>query len=315
MKKKETSEIKTQIKKFVHSQGFSRVGFTFCKPLMDEQEHLEVWFSEGNSGPLEYLSHEKMIDPCNVFPDAKTAIVVFFPYARPDAIPGQVAGSLKLSRYLWGPDYHVIIKSRLFRLLEYINAIVPEAMGRVCVDTAPIMERKLASMAGLGWQGKNTLLIAGKQGSWGFLGVLLLNIELEPDPPFQGNRCGTCTRCIDSCPTKALRPFRLDCRQCLTTWNIEREGRPENDISAAISDSGWVAGCDVCQEVCPWNTFPEWGDPEIWGGTASLHSKHAKELRVSTSQWKKYISGTALMRVRYRHWMSNLDMALAKENL
>jgi epoxyqueuosine reductase len=311
----DNSEIKVLIKKFIYSQGFSQTGFAHCKPFAEEQEHLAKWFSDGFAGPLDYLSPKKIFDPCHVLPDAKTAIVVFFPYARPDAVPGSAAGSLKLSRYLWGLDYHKILKSRLFRLLELIQGIIPNTTGRVCVDTAPIMERKLAVRAGLGWQGKNSLLIAGKQGSWGFLGVLLLDVEFEPDQPFEGNRCGTCSKCIDSCPTNALEPFRLDCRRCLTTWNIEREINPPQFISDAISNTGWVAGCDICQEVCPWNRTPTWGNPELWGDPACLHALSANNLYITPTQWKKITSGTALRRIKFHHWISNLDTALNKNKV
>jgi epoxyqueuosine reductase len=307
-------EIKLQIKNFAYSQGFAKIGFTLCKPFVEEQERIAKWFSDGFAGPLDYLSQEKILDPRCVFPDAKAAIVVFLPYARPEAIPGATGGSLKLSRYLWGRDYHSIIKARLFKLLEYIQKKIPGTKGRACVDTAPIMERKLASQAGLGWQGKNTLLIAGKQGSWGFLGVLLLDIEIEPDVPFEGNRCGTCSKCIDKCPTNALQPFRLDSRLCLTTWNIERGISPPPIVAKAISETGWVAGCDICQEVCPWNNAPLWGDPMLWGSPSLLQAKPAKELRVTPGQWKKITAGTALRRVSYHHWISTLDTALKNKN-
>ncbi|MDR0499316.1 MAG: tRNA epoxyqueuosine(34) reductase QueG [Holophagales bacterium] len=304
--------LKEQNKKIIYSQGFSKAGFTHCKPLVEEQERLNKWFSDGFAGPLDYLSQRSITDPHHVFPDAKTAIVVFFPYARPGAVPGIAADSLKLSRYLWGLDYHTILKSRLFKVLEHIQNLLPGTKGRVCVDTAPIMERKLAVQAGLGWQGKNTLLIAGKQGSWGFLGVLLLDAEFEPDPPFRGNRCGNCSKCVDSCPTGALEPFRLDCRHCLTTWNIERETDPPQCVSDAISKTGWVAGCDICQEVCPWNRTPAWGDSELWGNPSWLHTWPADKLSVTSRQWKKITNGTALRRVRFRHWILNLGRALGR---
>jgi len=305
----ETKEIKTQIKNFARSSGFSAVGIACCKLFAEETERVSRWFSDGCAGPLDYLSPEIILDPRRVFPDAKTAIVVFLPYARPKAVPGGAEGSLKLSRYLWGPDYHKILKERLFSLLEYIKGQLPGVSGRVCVDTAPLMERKLAVQAGLGWQGKNTLLIAGRQGSWGFLGALLLDIALDPDTPFEGDRCGSCSRCIDACPTKALEPFRLNCSRCLTTWNIEREGVPPECVSGAISKTGWAAGCDICQEVCPWNDSPVWGDPELWGNPSMLHTWPAEKLRVTPSQWKKITKGTALRRVRFRHWMANLGLA------
>jgi len=307
-------EIKQRITDFAYSNGFSKVGFADCQPFYSEAERLAQWFSEGRAGPLDYLSQEKMQDPKFVFPSGKSAIVVFLPYARPDALPGGANGGLKLSRYLWGPDYHRVVKSRLNGLLEYIQCLLPGVQGRACVDTAPLLERALAVRAGLGWQGRNTLLIAGKQGSWGFLGALLLDIEIQPDEPFMGDRCGKCTSCIDACPTKALEPFRLDCRLCLTTWNIERNAPPPGEVSRAIAESGWVAGCDICQEVCPWNRSPAWGDPELWGGPATLHSKTATELRLTPSQWKKRTAGTALSRVRHAHWMSVLDMASLLQN-
>jgi len=307
-------EIKQKIKHFAYSSGFSKIGFADCQPFCSVSERIAKWFSEGRAGPLDYLSPEKMLDPQFVFPGGKSAIVVFLPYARPDAVPGGANGGMKLSRYLWGPDYHWVVKSRLQGLLEYIQDLAPGAKGRACVDTAPLMERALAVRAGLGWQGKNTLLIAGKQGSWGFLGALLLDIEIQPDEPFIGNRCGKCTNCIDACPTKALEPFRLDCRRCLTTWNIESHAPPPTVVSKAISESGWVAGCDVCQEVCPWNRAPTWGDAALWGGPSTLHSKTAQELRLTPSQWKKRTAGTALSRVRHSHWTSILGMAGLSQN-
>jgi epoxyqueuosine reductase len=243
-----------------------------------------------------------------VLPGARTAVVAFFPSARPDAVPGAAPGGLKLGRYLWGPDYHRVLKGRLAELLGHVQRLLPGASGRACADTAPIMERALAVRAGLGWQGKNTLLIAGRQGSWGFLGVLLLDVEIEPDQSFEGDRCGSCSRCVDSCPTKALSPFRLDCSRCLSTWNIEREG-PPGDVAEAISRTNWVAGCDVCQEVCPWNSAPAWGDPDLWGGPSALHVRPAAELRMTPGQWKRTTAGTALRRVRHRHWNATLDMA------
>jgi epoxyqueuosine reductase len=290
------------------SLGFSKAGFAACGPFDEERGHLDEWFSGGSAGPLGYLSPEMASGHMRAFPEAVTAMVAFFPYARPGSVPGAAPGSLRLSRYLWGPDYHRVIRKRLLELLGRVQCLFPSASGLACVDTAPIMERCLAVRAGLGWRGKNTLLIASGQGSWGFLGVLLLSVELEPDPPFAGDRCGTCSRCIDVCPTGALSPFRLDCSRCLSTWNIEREG-PPGDVAGAISRTGWVAGCDICQEVCPWNRRPAWGDPGLWGGASPLHTGTAAGLRMAPGQWKRATAGTALARVRHRHWNATLDIA------
>ena len=287
--------------------GFAAVGFAGCDPFTEEAERLGAWFGSGRGALLPYLDAATLVDPRKVFPEARTALVGFFPYARPDAVPGAAPGSLKLSRYLWGTDYHILMKPRLARLLAFAQARLPGLRGRVCVDTAPVLERQLAARAGLGWQGKHTLLIAGKTGSWGFLGVLLLDIELPPDPPFAGEHCGACTACLEACPSGALEPFRLDPSLCLTTYTVETEAEPPARVSAALAESRWAAGCDVCQEVCPWNRAPVWGDEALWGGPSVLHQAPATELRVNGSQWKRLTRRTALRRVRHRHWLATLS--------
>ena len=286
--------------------GFARAGFAPCDPFEGERERLEAWFAEGRGRLLPYLAATPLLDPASVFPAARTALVGFFPYARPGAVPGAAPGSLKLSRYLWGPDYHLILKPRLARLLEAAQARWPGLEGRVCVDTAPLLERQLAARAGLGWQGKHTLLIAGKGGSWGFLGVLLLSAELPADAPFGTDRCGSCTACLEACPSGALEPFRLDPARCLTTYTVETEAEPPAGAAAALKASRWAAGCDLCQEVCPWNRAPLWGDPALWGGPSPLHTLPAERLPRGAAQWRKLTRRTALRRVRDRHWRATL---------
>jgi epoxyqueuosine reductase len=288
------------------AQGFARVGFASCAPFTGERARLETWFAEGRAARLPYLRPEAMLDPAQVLPGAATALVGFFPYARPQAIPGAAGASLKLSRYLWGPDYHMILKARLKAVLAEAQRRRPGLGGRVCVDTAPLMERQLAVRAGLGWQGKHTLLILGKGGSWGFLGVLLLDLALPADPPFAADHCGTCTRCLDACPTRALTPFRLDPNLCLTTYTVETEAEPPAPVLRALAGTGWAAGCDLCQEVCPWNRAPLWGDPALWGGPSPLHTQPAPEARMGVARWQRLTRGTALRRVRHRHWLATL---------
>lgn len=324
------------------SAGFAAAGFAPCGPFAEEEGRLRDWFDSGRGALLPYLDPAALLDPRTVFPLARTALVGFFPYARPEAVPGAAQGSLKLSRYLWGPDYHMILKPRLARLLEAAQARWPGLEGRVCVDTAPLLERQLAARAGLGWQGKHTLLIAGKDGSWGFLGILLLSIELPPDRPFGTVRgadlrrgsdggpggdaeragraggppqlvlehCGSCTACLEACPSAALEPFRLDPARCLTTYTIETEAEPPPDVAAALADSRWAAGCDACQEACPWNRTPVWGDPALWGGPSPLHTRAAGDLPRGAAQWRKLTRRTALRRVRDRHWRATLTRIL-----
>ena len=297
-------------KAWLHSEalsaGFGLVGFAPCDPFDSEQERLTDWFQQGRGALLPYLDFTTLLDPRALWPPAQTALVGFFPYARPEAVPGAAPGSLKLSRYLWGPDYHMILKPRLTRLLEAAQDRWPGLEGRVCVDTAPLLERQLAVRAGVGWQGKHTLLIAGKDGSWGFLGVLLLSVALPPDAPFATEHCGTCTACLEACPAGALEAFSLDPARCLTTYTIETEAEPPPVVAAALADSRWAAGCDAGQEACPWNRAPLWGDPALWGGVSPLHSRAAAELPRGAAQWRKFTRRTALRRVRDRHWRATL---------
>ena len=287
-------------------QGFARVGFASCEPFHGERARLEAWFAQEGARLLPYLNPPAMLDPAQVLPGAATALVGFFPYARPEAVPGAAEGSLKLSRYLWGPDYHRILKPRLKALLAQAQERWPELSGRVCVDTAPLLERQQAARAGLGWQGKHTLLIAGKDGSWGFLGVLLLDLALPVDPPFNREQCGVCTRCLEACPTGALMPFRLDPGLCLTTYTVETEAEPPAPVVRALAGTGWAAGCDRCQEVCPWNRAPLWGDPGLWGGASPLHTQPAAQARMGVARWQTLTRATALRRVRHRHWLATL---------
>ncbi len=295
------------------AEGFARVGFAACGGFSEERERLEAWLTDGGRELFPYLDHPDRLEPARLLEGARTALVGFFPYARAQAVPGSSTGSLKLSRYLWGPDYHGVLKGRLKRLLERAQERMPDLQGRACVDTAPLLERQLAVRAGLGWQGRNTLLIAGKAGSWGFLGVLLLDVELPPDRSFEGHRCGTCHACLDACPTQALSPFRLDPRRCLTTYTVETEQEPPLDIARTIARMAWAAGCDICQEACPWNRSPVWGDPQLWGGPSPLHTRSGAELPRGTAQWQKLTQGTALRRVRHRHWVATLNRILGPE--
>jgi epoxyqueuosine reductase len=288
--------------------GFARVGFASCEPF--DREPLAAWFREGRGTLLPYLLEEAMADPARVMEGARTALVGFFPYARPGATPGAAPGSLKLSRYLWGKDYHMILKPRLNRLLVAAQERWPGLQGRVCVDTAPLLERPMAVRAGLGFQGRNTLLIAGKGGSWGFLGVLLLDVALTPDRPFPGDRCGTCTRCLEACPTGALAPFRLDPNLCLTTYTVESEAEPPPAVRAALKATRWAAGCDLCQEACPWNHSPLWGDPDLWGGASPLHTQAGDLGRMGAGRWQSLTRRTALRRVRHRHWLATVARIL-----
>lgn len=311
----ESFDIKAWLRGEAGRLGFPLSGFASCEPFLAEAARRNTWLDAGGRELFPYLDSPDALEPERWLNGCRTALVVFHPYARPEAVPGAAPGSLKLSRYLWGRDYHQTLKGRLNRLLDHAQARLPGLNGRVCVDTAPIPERDFAVRAGLGWAGKHTLLITGKNGSWGFLGVLLLDLELPPDTPFAGHRCGACTACLEACPTGALSPFRLDPMLCLTTYNLECEREPPAPVARALARTGWAAGCDLCQDVCPWNRAPLWGDPALWGGPSPLHTLPEPELPRGTAQWQKLTRSTALRRVRHRHWLATLRRILEPEHI
>lgn len=228
--------------------GFDSAGVAALDPF-EGADFLRWWIGEGLHGSMRYLEDvELRADPVRLLPGAKSALVVSLGYAqsRPE--------DPKIARYALGRDYHRVLRGRLKQLARGIQERVPGAKCRACVDSAPLLERELAHRAGLGWFGKNTMLIDSRRGSWFFLGVLLTDLELPPSMPSRGG-CGTCTACIDACPTGAIvfggGRWHLDARRCISYQTIEHRGALEVDTD------GWVFGCDVCQEVCPFNQTRE----------------------------------------------------------
>jgi epoxyqueuosine reductase len=236
------------IKDYARALGFELVGIAPAQPPPHAESFLH-WLAQGYAGAMEYLERTAhlRINPAELLPDARSAVVVGLNYA-PAELPDT---DYRIARYALGDDYHQVIRAKLETLLSAIQAVAPEAQGRICVDSAPVLERDLAWLAGLGWYGKNTCLINTHRGSYFFLGVLLLTLELEYDTPAEGG-CGTCRLCLDACPTGALtEPYVLDARKCISYLTIElRESIPES-YRAPMGE--WLFGCDICQEVCPFN--------------------------------------------------------------
>jgi len=229
--------------------GFCAMGISKADFLDEAVLTLENWLRDGMHGPIAYMKNhfDLRTDPRKLVPDAKSVISVVCNYFSPDIQP---EGEYKISRYAYGRDYHEVIREKLHRLFEFIQTIAPAARGRVFVDSAPVMEKAWAARSGLGWIGKNTNLISKEHGSFLFLGEIILNLELEYDTPVK-NLCGTCTKCIDACPTKALTPYTLDARKCISCLTIENRRAMPEMFKNQWHD--WIFGCDICQEVCPWN--------------------------------------------------------------
>ena len=240
-----------EIKSKATEIGFEKIGVAEIKPINNAKLNLEKWISKGNHASMDWIEKRKNErgDIYNYFPEAVSIISVgmnyFSGYQQSD-----LSSEFKFSNYAWGDDYHKILKKRLKILLEWIKNASPEIKGVVCVDTSPVMEKVWAEKAGLGWQGKHTNLITRDYGSWLFLGEIILNIPLEYDKPFIDDLCGTCTACIDDCPPGALSEYEIDSKKCISYQTIEHRG--DFDEPSIDLDS-WIYGCDICQEVCPWN--------------------------------------------------------------
>ena len=231
--------------------GFHKVGIAKAAKTKQEQERLNQWLDQKKHADMEWIENRKSErgNIFNYFSEAKTVISLGMNYYV-GKDQSDLTSDFKFSNYAWGDDYHLVIKSKLFSLLEFIKNKKPNVKGLVCVDTAPIMEKVWAQRAGLGWQGKHTNLISTDFGSWLFLGEIIIDFELEPDDPFTKDLCGSCTACIDACPTNALGEYELDSGKCISYLTIEHRG----DFIEGHDDlDGWIYGCDICQEVCPWN--------------------------------------------------------------
>ena len=263
-----------QIKDKAYEIGFHKIGIAAVEHLSDEAEKLDQWLKKGFHGEMAWLAHEpeKRADPTLVSPGAKSVIVCALNYFTPHYHDNDPKKG-KISRYAWGDDYHDVVKEKLNALLAWITTQRPDAEGKACVDTAPVMDKAWAVRAGLGWIGKHTNLITTDLGSWVFLGEILLNLELDYDDEVVDDHCGSCTACLDACPTNAIvEPYVVDSRACISYATIELR---QPDLPDEISENlnGWFYGCDICQDVCPWNRFqkptdemrfePRHGDAEI----------------------------------------------------
>ncbi|HEY9117824.1 MAG TPA: tRNA epoxyqueuosine(34) reductase QueG [Roseivirga sp.] len=253
MKQQITNNTRT-MKRLAADHGFDYCGISKAEFLAEEAPKLESWLKRGAHGKMSYMENhfDKRLDPSKLVPGAKSVVSLMYNYYPKKDLSNENPGQYKLAKYAYGEDYHHVIKAKLKNLVDDLKTEVGEIAGRVFVDSAPVMERQWAEKSGLGWIGKNTLLINKNSGSFYFLAELIIDLELEPDGPIK-DYCGTCTRCIDACPTDAITPYELNASQCISYLTIElKESIPE-EFKGKME--GWAFGCDICQDVCPWNRF------------------------------------------------------------
>lgn len=302
-------ELTTRLKAEAARLGFDFVGVAPAVAPPGYPHFLD-WLEAGCAAGMDYLPAraEARRDPTAVLPGVRSVVVAGFVYGAPADEPTETQG--KVARYAQGGDYHKLLWTRLGALLEWLRVERPGTVGRAVSDTAPLLERDFARLAGLGWIGKNTMLIGPKLGSFTVLGALLVDADLAPDAPFEADRCGTCTRCLDACPTDAFDgPYRLDARRCISYWTIEHRG-PMPDAMADSLD-GWAFGCDVCQDVCPWNRkAPPAREPALAPREDWTNPDLIAWLDRDADAWAESLRGTALKRAKRSGLVRNAALIL-----
>lgn len=288
--------------------GFDACGIAKADFLKDDAERMEQWLDKGCHGEMDYLNRnkEKRYDPRLLNEGTKTVVSVLYNYFPKQTLPAD--DNFKIAKYAYGNDYHEVVKQKLRQLLAQIETLTGKLENtRIFVDSAPVLERAWAVRCGLGFIGKNTCLIHPKKGSFLFIGQLLLPIEIEPVGNIIPNHCGRCTRCIDACPTGALKaPFQLDARKCISYLTIEYKG----DFSSADTRfNDWIYGCDICQDVCPYNRFSLPNREKEFQPSEKLQSmKKADWLNLNEIQFRELFGKSAMKRAGVEGLKRNIEL-------
>ncbi len=303
------------VKERALSLGFGSVGVADLAPV-PHAAALQRWLADGMAGTMRYMQRqaERRLDPVKILPGGTRAVVVTRNYYSTDPPATPEAG--RVARYARGRDYHAALADPLAALARYVETLGPPGtVAKPYCDAGPVPERELAQRAGLGWIGKNTMLINPQSGSFFFIAAVLTDLDLAVDQPFEADRCGTCRRCLDACPTDAFPEARvLDSRRCISYLTIEHKGPIEPTTAEAFQD--WVFGCDICQEVCPWNVkFAEaTADPALESNPALARLDLAELAGISDQEFTRRFGGTALARAGAAGIRRNARLALDRVN-
>lgn len=300
-----TELIKTEASLF----GFDGIGIVKAHKLTKEGSFLQKWLAEGNHDGMEYLKKnaEKLSDPEEVFSNAKSVIVVIMNYFPADK--QNPLSDYKIAKYAYGKDYHTIIKERLELLANFVETVTGNADTKIFVDSGLVLEKTWAVKAGLGWQGKHSIVINPNIGSFFFIGCILTDFVFEYDQPIK-DQCGNCTLCMDACPTKAIiKPYSIDARKCIACQTIESKGREDAEFSE--ENKVWIYGCDVCQDVCPWNKNVN---------PCDVHGFEVRPIiaKYNTEDWENLteedfsnaFSESAIHRIKYKGLARNIGLVM-----
>ncbi|MFP6669349.1 MAG: tRNA epoxyqueuosine(34) reductase QueG [Pirellulales bacterium] len=307
------NELTAKLKRKAFELGFSASGA--CRAVTPEGiSRFGEWLEAGYAGQMHYLPdrREAYENPQFVLDGARSILMLVMNYRT--VVPAEPGpGRARISRYAWGGDYHDLIRGRLNELADDLQSLIPEAEVRGVVDTAPLLEREFAQLAGLGWIGKNTLLLNCDAGSWFFLAALLTDQELVYDEPTATDHCGTCTACLDACPTDAfVDAYVLDARRCISYLTIELKEMIPAPLREGVGD--WLFGCDVCQHVCPWNHFaPPSGEPALMPRENANPVALAPLFDMDDEQFRRHFRGTPLWRPRRRGILRNAAIVLGNQ--
>ena len=306
----DSTTLTTLIKNEAHRLGFDFCGVSKADFLEEEASKLEKWLLQNKHGKMSYMQNhfDMRLDPRKLVPGAKSVISLLYNYYTDIKQDPEVP---KISKYAYGVDYHFVIKEKLKELLYFINENIGEIDGRVFVDSAPVLERAWAQKSGLGWVGKNTNIINRQSGSFFFIAELISDLELTADGPIE-DYCGTCTRCIDACPTNAIiQPYVVDGSKCISYFTIELKEEIPSEYNGKMDD--WVFGCDVCQDVCPWNRFSKINSEKKFLPKEEMMQMTSKEWHEITEEvFKKLFQDSPVKRTGFKGLKRNLEFIRKK---
>ena len=285
--------------------GFMACGVSKAEELTEEARYLERWLNQQQHGTMQYMANhfDKRIDPCKLVDGAKSVISLSYNYFTPQTQPQQY----KIAMYAQGQDYHDVVRAKLEQLMQYMREVAGAVEGRCFVDSAPVLERAWAQRSGVGWVGKNTNLLTKRAGSYYFFAEIISDLELEYDSPVK-NYCGSCTKCIDACPTQAIyEPYKLDASKCISYLTIELKANEiPNEFAGKME--GWMYGCDICQQVCPINSQAQQHSEPAFNVSHALSNMQASDWeQLNPEQFKVLFKHSAVKRTKYSGLMRNIQ--------